>query len=359
MSIQCLGFNQDGSCFMVGTDSGFATFNTEPFAEGTRRNFENGGVGVVELLYRSNILALVGGGSCPQWPVNKVMLWDDTKRKCVGELSFHTAVKGVLLRKDIIVVVLEKRIYFYNFVDLHNKYSFETINNPKGLCALSLEPVNRVFAYPAEQKGTIKLELLGENEVNKTILIPAHESELVALSLNRDGSLVASASERGTLIRVFCTNTGELRYELRRGADRAIIYSLSFNANSTLIACTSDKCTVHIFRINSGEGEQDNPLDTQAGGAGSSKILEMGSRMQNMLKGNIGEYLPKYFTTDTIRSAVRFPVPETYTVSTFGSKPSTILVGGMDGSFSQYAFDLRSGAHERTFYGSVFSNKEV
>ena len=54
----------------------------------------------MELLYRTNIIALVGGGDKPKWNPNKVMLWDDSQTKVIGELNFKGVVKGVKLRKD-------------------------------------------------------------------------------------------------------------------------------------------------------------------------------------------------------------------------------------------------------------------
>ena len=41
-SLQFLSFNQDGGCFAVGTDSGFRIFNSDPFKETFRRDFDGG-----------------------------------------------------------------------------------------------------------------------------------------------------------------------------------------------------------------------------------------------------------------------------------------------------------------------------
>lgn len=81
------------------------------------------------------------------------------------------------------------------------------------------------------------------------ISIKAHQSAVAAMSLADDGSLLATASETGTLIRLFNSETGEQLKELRRGMESVQIVCIAFDSLISQIAISSNKGTVHVFKI--------------------------------------------------------------------------------------------------------------
>jgi WD40 repeat protein len=93
----------------------------------------------------------------------------------------------------------------YNFADLRLIDAIDTCQNPKGICALSSDPNISVLATPDKQKGHVKLTVY---EKNNSFVIAAHQSSLSCLALNYAGTLLATASDKGTLIRLFSTEDG-------------------------------------------------------------------------------------------------------------------------------------------------------
>ncbi|KAJ9187747.1 hypothetical protein P3X46_003169 [Hevea brasiliensis] len=335
VSLLHLSFNQDFGCFSTGTDHGFRIYNCDPFREIFRRDFERGGggIGVVEMLFRCNILALVGGGSNPQYPPNKVMIWDDHQSRCIGELSFRSEVRSVKLRRDRIIVVLEQKIFVYNFADLKLLHQIETIANSKGLCAVSHGAGTLVLVCPGLQKGQIRVEHYASK---RTKFIMAHDSRIACFALTQDGQLLATASTKGTLVRIFNTADGTLLQEVRRGADRAEIYSLAFSSTAQWLAVSSDKGTVHVFslKINPGSPgteKSHNTTDSNAASTSSTSSL-------SFFKG----VLPKYFSSEWSVAQFRLVEGSQYIVA-FGHQKNTVVILGLDGSFYRCQFDPVNG----------------
>ena len=63
---------------------------------------------------------------------------------------------------------------------------------------------------------------------------------------------MATASDKGTLIRIFQSLTGLFLQEVRRGKDNAEIECICFDKSSKLLAVSSNKRTIHVFSLMSG-----------------------------------------------------------------------------------------------------------
>jgi len=80
-------------------------------------------------------------------------------------------------------------------------------------------------------------------------IIIAHKTALTTIALPPSGRLLATTSSRGTLIRIWDTQSGKLVKELRRGADKAEIYGVAFRPDEQDLCVWSDKGTVHVFSL--------------------------------------------------------------------------------------------------------------
>lgn len=114
------------------------------------------------------------------------------------------------------------------------------------------------FAFPAHVPAANNLtspNRTGDVVIFDTIslqpvnVIEAHKSPLSVISFNNDGTLLATASDKGTIVRVFSVPTATKLYQFRRGTYPSRIFSINFNLSSSLLAVSSATETVHIFRL--------------------------------------------------------------------------------------------------------------
>ena len=156
-----------------------------------------------------------------------------------------------------LVVCLEESLYIHNIRDMKVIHTIrDTPPNPSGLISLSCDNTHCYLAYPGHSH-TGELQIFDTINLASRVIIPAHEGQLAALQFSPTGTRIATASEKGTVIRVFSTHDGSKLYELRRGLKRtASIYSLSFSPCGSFLACSSNTETIHVFKLD------DKPKET-------------------------------------------------------------------------------------------------
>ena len=85
--INFINFNQDRTCFCVGTDEGYDIYNCDPFKKIFSKKIGKYGISYIAMLFRTNILALIFKNTLSNTTnENKLVIWDDNKDSKIGEI---------------------------------------------------------------------------------------------------------------------------------------------------------------------------------------------------------------------------------------------------------------------------------
>jgi WD40 repeat protein len=151
-----------------------------------------------------------------------------------------------MVRRDRIVIVLEKITYVYMLNSLKPVCAIETINNEKGVAAISYDKDIFIMLTLCTVAGNLRMENFYTGEVKTAQM---HENPIYMLAVDFSGHYGASASAQGTIIRVFECSRLEALYELRRGTSPAQISSISFSPQLNYLIVTSNKSTIHLWKL--------------------------------------------------------------------------------------------------------------
>jgi WD repeat-containing protein 45 len=91
-------------------------------------------VALIEMMHTTNIFVLVLTNQ-----KNRLVIWDDNEMKNRTEITFNqgSEIKNIKLRKDMLVVILEDKVFVFNFDTLKLIEQVETCQNVFGLCSIS------------------------------------------------------------------------------------------------------------------------------------------------------------------------------------------------------------------------------
>jgi len=343
LDINFINFNQDCSSLAIGTKTGYKLFSLNSvdkldlIYESACRD-----VTIVERLFSSSLLALVSQSS-----PRRLRVCHFKKGTEICQYSYSNTILAVKLNRARLVVCLEESLYIHNIRDMKVLHTIrDTPPNPRGLCTLSINSDNCYLAYPGSTT-TGEVQLFDAFNLQAKLMIPAHDSPLAAVAFNPTGTKLATASERGTVIRIFSVQDGTRLMEFRRGVKRcAHVYSLAFSQDSDYLALSSNTETIHIFKLDQPQSESSPVVQRQ-----QSQPQEDGSWMGYFSKAVTASasYLPAQ-VTDTLNQSRAFAtvtvpsagLPNIVTIANL-SRQTRLMLASADGYFYIYNIPEEGG----------------
>uniref|UniRef100_A0A3P9AA60 WD repeat domain, phosphoinositide interacting 1 n=1 Tax=Esox lucius TaxID=8010 RepID=A0A3P9AA60_ESOLU len=286
---------------------------------------------IVERLFSSSLVVVVSL-SMPR----RMNVYHFKRGTEICNYSYSNNILSVRLNRQRLVVCLEESIYIHNIKDMKLlKTLLNTPHNPSGLCALSVNHGNSYLAYPGSL--TIgEIMVYDANNLGTVTMIPAHDSPLAALTFSASGTKLASASERGTVIRVFAIPEGQRLFEFRRGMKRYVsISSLSFSADAQFLCASSNTETVHIFKL-----EQHKLRDGECLTWGAY-VGKMFTAASSYLPSQVSDIMHQDRAFATVRLNV-FGLQNVCALATVEKLPR-LLVASSDGHLYIYNIDPQDG----------------
>lgn len=234
-----------------------------------------GAIRLVEMLFSTSLLVIVGAGEQAALSPRRVSVVSAHERRVIADLYLQEAVTSIKLSRARLVVLTRAWAHVYALATLQRLDSFATALNPRGVCALSQSATRPLLAVPGSSTaGIISVYAAGGGSAGALLEVSAHRTPLVALAFNTDGTLLASASDKGTVVRVHSLppagsgGAAAQVHAFRRGLSPNAIHSLWFSA--AMLLASSDGGTVHVFKVTGLHGQQSGAHQTANSYAGAA-----------------------------------------------------------------------------------------
>lgn len=258
MVMNNIRFSQDIARVAVSREAQWAIYHCDPF---DCIYTESKPASIVEQLFSTSLVAVVDNSCAPQQNVLRIV--NTSKHTTICELSYESPIIDVSMNRKRLVVVLEDKLLLYDVscMKLLDKIDIKVggnYENNRLECRLS-QSDSSILAYQQphpelsisdhllfQSGNVILLDAIKSRSIS---IVNCHEASIEKIALSKNGMLLATASTKGTIIRIFSTQTSKKLCEFRRGSLPATITSLSFSTDHRILGASSDTGTVHFFEV--------------------------------------------------------------------------------------------------------------
>lgn len=292
--IGSISLSNDNSSIALSVNHGFFVYSTDPLVRKFQKEFQLYHITKVTTSNDGNFIAFVGisseqsEDSAPQQSSaisstvsaissaissalssnnhsndndanskSTIFVWNNFYGEChcrfdLDKKKGENRVLSMKLIGQLLLIVFETKTCVFDIDTKMMKLQHNTDTNSNGAADLIISPEDgetQIVAVCSSEPGKIDVYQLvsGENPSRFSIYAAKHPITLIKFS--PDSTLIATASEKGTLIRVFDATTGSALSTFRRGTLMpASILDVCFSPSNTELIAISSSGTVHLFQ---------------------------------------------------------------------------------------------------------------
>jgi len=237
------------------------------------------------MLFRTSLVALVGDTLNRQ-----LTMWNTKARAGICSLQFPSEISSVKMNHRRAVVLLRQKVHIFDLKTMKALHVIDRSDQAPGmdpgLCSLCCDPERGLLAavlVAGSQGASVDARAGLVGVVDTYTLQPlgavlAHRTPVRAMRLNSTGQLLATASARGTVVRLWAVPSFTMLCSFRRGANECCIHGLAFAADSKHLMAAAANGTVHIFRSPKEAVDCVAPCQTQERPVEAERLQAVGSR---------------------------------------------------------------------------------
>ena len=240
--------NQEYNCIAIGTKKGFKIFSSGPFQLLYETNC--GPINIVEMLYTTNLVLLVGLTETGNLSPKKITIWSTSEKIILcSSYPFSGKINVAKINKQRMVIGERNFLHIYSTIDMEILHTIDIgkVNLGKLVLSPNSDKNNWVCFSSSNDEGVVKV--YDTLQLTMKVCIKAHKSSIFKMCLNFEGDKLATCSCKGTIIRIFSLPKGEKILTFKRGISSAFIFCLNFSLDSEKLISSSHTGILHIFDL--------------------------------------------------------------------------------------------------------------
>lgn len=245
-NINSVALSEDASSFSVLLDTSFHVFTTDLVRKKYMEEFTNIKFGRIAITQDGTFIAFTGITIVDGTQKNKVFLWNNFYNECHSQFEFPEEVVDVVLKPKLLLIVLPKSVIGYDIQNKKIQFDRRTAPNQPGAADISQSFDDPVVACCGDDPGFVYIFHPFDSQI-PSLTFHASEQSINMLKFSIDVSMIAVATEKGTIIRLYNCADGVELGAFKRGSFSSVLLSISFSPDNSGLMAVSGNGTIHVF----------------------------------------------------------------------------------------------------------------